>query len=380
MQKKIIALIIATCVLPLFATTSSIKNFKVLAINGKQQVQYKTKNGFQKIELNKTYPFGTMIKTGRKSTVDLQFSPKNTCRVMPRTILTIKENIKNPKIKILSLQKGSVNLTLDNFPRDHKLQVETPTAICGALGTHFAVSFEDDPDPKKAEAKHTTRETTFECSKGKIFIDSNFTIKNKKCTGKTFTVPVLEKGGSITAKIHEGVENSYSDITVNSGTLTINYGIKNGGTIIAKADKNKPVNIITAMEKSKKTVAASAIKINQGTAKYIVSKGVIFKKQQETILTPKNGAVLLYHKAVIRSDKNKPIAEYLQAAQQEAEMHSQIVEKRQAKLATQKDEENLKKATQKATKLRKAMLSKRVRKMLQHNRRNAARATRVRHR
>ena len=76
--------------------------------------------------------------------MDLQFSQDNTFRLLARTTLMVTQGVRNPKLKVIQLTQGSVDLKLDDYPPDLKFQVETPSAICGAVGTRFSVSFEDE--------------------------------------------------------------------------------------------------------------------------------------------------------------------------------------------------------------------------------------------
>jgi hypothetical protein len=122
--------------IPVFA--EDIKGFT--PINQEGDCTINSGSGFLPASIGKLYPFGNNAKTGRNSFLDLEFSDGNTFRLLARTSVTITENAKDPKLKVIQLTKGTVDLKLDNFPADHKLQVETPTASCGAVGARAIVA------------------------------------------------------------------------------------------------------------------------------------------------------------------------------------------------------------------------------------------------
>ena len=126
------------------AQESPIKNFKIVAINGRKDVKVLNSENTlaPKPSVNQELNFGTTIKTGRRTTVDLSFSEGNTFRILARTKIKITENARDPRLKVLHVSAGSVEMKLDKYPEGHKLQVETPTAVCGVVGTRFIVSFE----------------------------------------------------------------------------------------------------------------------------------------------------------------------------------------------------------------------------------------------
>jgi hypothetical protein len=345
--------------------------FKVLAMGGtKKIVKVKTDGGYVPAKIGEIYAFGTIVKTASSSTVDLELSPGNTFRLMARSKLAITEDGKNPKLKILKLDKGTVSITLDKFPKDHRLEVETPTAVCGALGTRFKISFEDDDDEKVADAKTGGRENKISCEKGEIYAASRFTIKG--ITGrKSMDVPKMGAGTEMIAKVHEGLENSYTDVSVTRGSLTIDYGVKKGGSFKLQAEEKKPARFVMAFEKSNDEITSAVAEVKSGDVKYRRKSGFSMKLDD---IAADSGPVLVADAKIMAAGPAKEVGQYLAAAKVEAEMHSTLV-------ATGKDpekSEELKAAAKKATDLRKQLLTKRVNKMLQQIRRGARRPPRIR--
>ncbi len=114
------------------------------------------------------FAYGTSIKTGRGASIIIEFSTGNICRVLEKTILDVTEDVKDKKLKKVILAEGEVEVSLEEFKDDadtiefhknNKLNVETPTAICGALGTEFRV---------KCFTEAGMRANIIECSRGQV--------------------------------------------------------------------------------------------------------------------------------------------------------------------------------------------------------------------
>ncbi|MCJ8329276.1 MAG: FecR family protein [Lentisphaeria bacterium] len=353
-------------------------SFKLTGIGGKKDVKVLKDGKFISVTINSEYKFGTTIKTGRKSTADLEMSPKNTFRLMPRTKLTIIQDLKNPKLKILKLEEGTVSIKLDDFPKGNKLQVETPTSICGALGTRFVVVFEDSGDDEKAAAKKGSRENKFKCEKGEIFASSRFTFGDKSVEGKTLNVASIKAGTEITAIVHEGLQNSYTDISVNRGELTIDYGVSDGAKFVLKAEKDKPARFICALEKSNESVKSAVLEVKSGIVKSVTRKKFLFKEKEVVKeITLEHGPVLVYQKKIKMQPKNSTIMkDYLVAAKKEAELHSKLVDKTKIGEETDFDKQRVEEAAKKATTLRKKIMSKSILRSMRAIQRAGARSMR----
>lgn len=351
------------------AATAEITDFTVVKISG-SQAKYRIEADFKALEEKKAYPFGTTLKTGRKTTVDLEFSPENAFRLMPRTTLTIVEDVKDARLKVLKLERGRVQAKLDNFPPDHGLQVETPTAVCGALGTHFTVAFEDEADAGEAPAEESSRKNAISCEQGAVYASTSFTVNGTTVQGETMTVPRMEAGTAIVAVVHEGAENSYTDITLQQGQLDLVYGIADGPSFTLKAPE-QPAHLVCSLEKSDQPVAIAALRVEGGTVEHKTKpKKGLFRKA-EGVVTPissDDGAVLIRKDEILREDKEKTtlVSQYLVAAQKEGEIHSQVVDKRKLNVVTPEDEAALTAAAERATKLRKQLLSARTRRLLRN--------------
>ncbi len=332
------------------------------------------------IKEGETFSFGTTVETQRRSVLDLQFSDGNTFRLLARTRLQVSEATDNPKLKVLRLEKGDVELSLDKFPKDHKLQVETPTAVCGAVGTRFVVTFE--PEAEDATAKSESRSSGFSCSQGEVYVASRFSIDDKEVIGNTLNVPSMPAGSQLVATIHEGLENSYTDIVVTRGRLSFEYGGSKGNSFaVEPRGEDKPTRFVCALEKSEDSVQMAAVEVREGA---IVNTRKRFLLGDETTeITAEDGAVLVKDQKVFAADPEEAeeaekslTSRYLAAAQEEGELHSQWIDITLEGRADPLLEARVVEAARNATALRSQLATLRTIRMLNQIKRGASRSMR----
>jgi hypothetical protein len=371
----LIAIALTGLVFPTVA--NSITGFKTLKVTGQCLAKLAGEEDYVDATNLTTYPFGTTLRTGRNSNMLLEFSQGNTFQLLPRTTLVLNQNTRNPKLKTLRLQSGSISLQLDDFPKGHKLEVETPSAICGAVGTRFVVSF-DEVETTPGESQ--PGRNSFSCSEGKVHVASRFKVGEEQVTGKTFSVPEVEAGTSIVAFIHEGLENTYTDVTVNRGALSFQYGDSKNNTFKVQADDNSPTRFVCALEKSAKSVDMVALDVRRGEVKRETRRFLIGKKSES--VTPKNGAVLVTGKEVLEASKEAEgdaVGDYLAKAKAEGELHSKLVKLEvdgSNPVAIQQTRTDLRAAATAATTARNLLKSKRIRGIMQGVNRAARRLNR----
>ncbi len=258
--------------LALSVRSEAIKGFTPITQDGDCTIN--VGNGFVPVNIGRLYPFGNVVKTGRNSFIDLQFTAGNTFRLLARSSVTITEDTKDPKLKVIQLSKGTVDLKLDNFPADHKLQVETPTAICGAVGTTFKVSFEDESIPGNFDKGNSSRSHFVAVEEGEVSLASRFTVNDEVVIGQSFSVEGLTAGSEMVAQIEEGSDNAYTDVTVNRGRLRFNYGGDEGVTFDVEArEGSEPPRFTAALTKDKDGLTFVAIKMLSGDANFIFFGG-----------------------------------------------------------------------------------------------------------
>jgi hypothetical protein len=165
----------------------------------------------EKIEDGKFYAFPVTLKSNR-SQIFIQFSEANTAKLLPQTVLHLSSpEVRHPKLKLLS---GQVALELDKFPKDHKIEVSTPTAVCGAVGTRFEVSYSGEDKQLGIDRAKADMNQSFKCSKGEIFVASN-----------SFRIGGVRQGQAVTTKSYDGKENSYCSVNLEKGVNTKSFKI-----------------------------------------------------------------------------------------------------------------------------------------------------------
>ena len=207
LKKKIniaVLLVLACCLIPLAYTQKEanevktvINGFKILkTTNATAKIRVDGK--YQKIEVGKFYKFPATIKSNNAQ-VFIQFSPDNTARLLTKTTLNLSsEKVRHPKLKLLT---GKIALELDNFPKDHKIEVSTPTAVCGAVGTRFEVSYSGEDKQLGIDKASSTQKQSFACTKGEIYVASN-----------SFTIGGVKKGQTVSTQAYEGKDNAYCSV------------------------------------------------------------------------------------------------------------------------------------------------------------------------
>jgi hypothetical protein len=122
--------------------------FRVVTITGDCSIQRPGEREFIPAEESKAYPFGTAIQTGMRSSLVIVLSEGNHCRVLSNANLVMDEGTTDKKLKIIRLNEGEVEVELkEDFHADgNSLNVETATAICGAIGCKFRVASKKEAD------------------------------------------------------------------------------------------------------------------------------------------------------------------------------------------------------------------------------------------
>jgi hypothetical protein len=172
---KSIRLGLATLLTVALASIASAQNvldpaFRVVGVKGECQISIPGEGGFKPAEESKAYPYGSTIRTGARSSLMIIISEGNRVRVLANANLVMDENASDTKIKNVRLNDGEVHVELNStfHQGGNKLNVETATAICGAVGTEFLV---------KSGSEENMRIVLFRVIKGVIAVyGENFDI------------------------------------------------------------------------------------------------------------------------------------------------------------------------------------------------------------
>ena len=358
---KIVAiLLLIGCLIPLAYTQKEtqkanpvINGFKILkATNTSAKIRVDGK--YIGVEVGKFYSFPATIKSN-KAQVFIQFSADNTARLLPKTTLNLSsEKVRHPKLKLLS---GTVALELDNFPKDHKIEVSTPTAVCGAVGTRFEVSYSGEDKQLGIDKAASSQNQSFACTKGEIYVSSN-----------SFTIGGVKKGQTVSTQAHEGKENAYCSVKLDKEPGSSSFQI-------TMPDKSSYVSTGSSFEIAKpKGEDISVVKMKDNNMKTLG----FFEKSNTNIQAGK-----AYVKIGDKYVENENSEAYLAAAKEEGKFDTRIKEvdmeialledvdkdalEKQRDILEDKRDEAAKKATALA---RKIMQDQNIRKVIQGVRRH----------
>lgn len=184
MRRIFLSFVIAGSMLASLACESNASQFAPLftitKISGDVTVSPPEGDGFEKAGEGKSYSYGTKIKTGRNSSAVVVLSEGNEFRILANASLTLNEDTSDKKLKSVKLTTGKVEVSLEEgFQQFDAFNVETPTAICGALECLFYVETgnEDEFDLYASE---------FGCDDGHIGV-----------FGPNYEIPLLDKGDRV---------------------------------------------------------------------------------------------------------------------------------------------------------------------------------------
>ncbi len=121
------------------AADAAFSQAKAVKVSGEVTVKPDGQEAFVVMQEGSSYSFGSTIKTGRASFADMEIAPQNSFRVQPASHVVLQKGIKSTVA--MSLVSGTVVSTLDKFPKNMKYEVQTPLAVCGAVGTSYSVTF-----------------------------------------------------------------------------------------------------------------------------------------------------------------------------------------------------------------------------------------------
>lgn len=121
------------------------KEFKVAKVLGPCTVLLPGASEGQPAKEGGVYPYGTTIMTGRKASLVVVLSEGNEVRVLAETAFKADQNANDAADKTIRLKEGRIQVKLDpKFHETNKFTVETPSAVCGAIGCEFEVQSQGD--------------------------------------------------------------------------------------------------------------------------------------------------------------------------------------------------------------------------------------------
>lgn len=265
-----------------------------------------SKSAYQPAQINQNYPLNWWAKTEAQA-LRVLFSPGNEFRLLPRSEVRVTGagEAGGRFRRVLRLNEGAVELDLQKL-EGGKVEVETPTAICGAVGTRFMVNAQSGQ-----------------------FVVSEGSISASAKGDSTFTAQSVS--GSFT--LQPGRENAFVTATV-SGRFQINGLPVEGSAMRVEIAKARGGPQMAAVR------VASGSLSGKGPGNYLME-----------------GAALV----PVEPERATLHGQYLHAAQREGALHLQ----RQSLSSSGKTvpsalEADLAAATREATALRRQLFARRV--------------------
>jgi hypothetical protein len=297
-----------------------IESFTVDKTQGKV-CQIRPKSGvYQTAKPGETYQVGSSGKTGAGSWLTITFDKDHRFNLLPNAEVVIQRETKSAKFReagniILGLQKGKVEV--DEKSKDYSLKVQTPTAVCGAVGTSYTVE--------------TTGNTTiFSCDEGEIKAASE--------EDNSF-MTALGEGQGLTTSTVPGKENSFTRISNPKGKPEVTFASGDAGTLSSGTE------IEFAQEKSRNSNRPVAIRIKEGGSVGGTKSGhYVIEDGQFVDASKKDDGVEL-------------VNDYLNAAKKEANLRSSKLKNMSPDEADNDDE--VKKAAEDASEKRRKLMDAR---------------------
>ncbi len=222
---RITTLLFLVCLVSTTAFSAPFEQlFRVMKISGDCEVKPAGARKFIKAQEGKAYAYGTTVRTGRKSSALIQLSAGNECRVLAKAELTMSDGITNPKLKVIHLTEGKIEVELEEMLTENtgnSLNVETATAVCGAIGTKFSCEAHKEQDINVVVFIVTHGSTT-------IF-------------GMNYAIDQVSAGTALSVSGDDA--GSFTRIKTLKGMFDIEYKDSQGNPKVVSTEKNSIVKI-----------------------------------------------------------------------------------------------------------------------------------------
>ncbi len=317
--------------LPSFAA-EKLESFKIQQVRGAScKIQPEGASEWKSAKDGDEYKEKSIGKTGGDGNFTVAFDDNNRFRLLAKTEVVISPATRASGFRKvnLGLAQGKVEVELEAFPKDHEFKVQTPTAVCGAVGTKFIVTTD------------AANQSTFTCQ------ESSITARPLDYNGKEYDGFVAEigKGKTLEATVTPGEQNSYASLKTDGGTIPIAVGSEDN----KKFEVKEGSRIELAQEQTEKTEKV-ALKVEKGGLKGLDSSYYLVDGKEVTD----------YSSKVNDQDGPALVNNYLAASKEEGKLKSKL---ERAEGASESDikkmEGDLKKAADKATDARRKMMDAR---------------------
>lgn len=171
----------------------------------------------------KAYPYGTRLKTGKKASCTINFADQNEASVGPMALMTVGESQKDKKVKVLTLERGKLDLALaDGFEQQNGMRVETHcTSIVALQGGRYGVDALSEAD---------LNGVLVATSAGKL-----------RVVGPNFEIPALERDEWVNVSC--AIDNSKTLIEIRKGTVDMTLRDEDGNPKTVSLEPDSKVRI-----------------------------------------------------------------------------------------------------------------------------------------
>lgn len=130
---------------PLAAAASGVA--KVTRLRGKVEVKYGKKGGFEKVGKGTALKPGAVVRTGRRSRVEIRLADNSVIRLGSKSAMTLKQSMFDGSDKKVQARLwGGKAYALVNALTgdDSSFEIKTSTAVAGVRGTAFRINANED--------------------------------------------------------------------------------------------------------------------------------------------------------------------------------------------------------------------------------------------
>jgi hypothetical protein len=166
-------------------------------------------------EAGQAYAYGTRVTTAPLTSVQLEFSARNTFTVLTNSPASfiVKQDPADPKLKTIELHAGRMDIALEeNFREHNALNVETPAAVCSAIGCRFQANCVAESDAIVA---------SFLVHEGKV-----------KVFAPNFEIPLMEKDDGVS--VSHARDHTYTRVRNTKGEFSLNIRDSDGNPKIVE--------------------------------------------------------------------------------------------------------------------------------------------------
>jgi hypothetical protein len=154
---------------------------------GEALVQTPSSDQFVPAEKGQSYPWGSRFKTGKDSSIQIEFSEGNGIRVMADALAEVNQK---DKLTRVTVEQGVVQVVLEeSFHRKRRLEVQTPVTVCAPTGSAFTAGVN-----RQADMLVVFLDVT----------DGTLKVAGNNIPGVNFNIPSMKAGDQLSVALSGG--------------------------------------------------------------------------------------------------------------------------------------------------------------------------------